>query len=104
MNQTTELVRRAASGDAHAFATLYSFIYKDLYRFSLYTLQNPQDAEDAVSEACLTLFQALEGFAIQRRLKAGCSRSCPPNVNRKYGSIKMLTASFPRILLQMTAA
>lgn len=48
MNQTTELVRRAASGDAHAFATLYSFIYKDLYRFSLYTLQNPQDAEDAV--------------------------------------------------------
>lgn len=62
MNQTTELVRRAASGDAHAFATLYSFIYKDLYRFSLYTLQNPQDAEDAVSEAVLDAFSGIGGL------------------------------------------
>ncbi|MDO5134814.1 MAG: RNA polymerase sigma factor [Eubacteriales bacterium] len=33
------------------FAACYERIYQDLYRFALYTLGNPQDAEDAVSEA-----------------------------------------------------
>lgn len=33
------------------FAAYYERIYQDLYRFALYTLGNPQDAEDAVSEA-----------------------------------------------------
>ena len=59
MNQTSELVRQAKAGDAHAFATLYSFIYKDLYRFSLCILRNPQDAEDAVSETVLDAFSSI---------------------------------------------
>ena len=80
MNQTTELVRRAASGDAHAFATLYSFIYKDLYRFSLYTLQNPQDAEDAVSEAVLDAFSGIGGL---RDPEAILSAKCKQKI-RQY--------------------
>ena len=56
MNQTNKLVRLARKGDVHAFARLYEFIYKDLYRFALYTLQNPQDAEDAVSETVMDAF------------------------------------------------
>lgn len=62
MTQNTELVRLAQSGDAHAFSTLYSFIYKDLYRFALYTLQNAQDAEDAVSEAVLDAFSSIRSL------------------------------------------
>ena len=50
MDQYLELVEAARAGDAKAFARLYETIYKELYRFALYTLQNKEDAEDAVSE------------------------------------------------------
>ena len=45
------LVRRAREGDAEAFAVLYQNIYQSLYRFALYMLGNPADAEDAVGDA-----------------------------------------------------
>lgn len=32
------------------FINQYELVYKDLYRFALYTLKNPHDAEDIVSE------------------------------------------------------
>ncbi|MCD7957670.1 MAG: sigma-70 family RNA polymerase sigma factor [Lachnospiraceae bacterium] len=56
MIQNTELIRQAQSGDVHAFALLYEQIYRDLYRFALYTLRHEQDAEDAVSEAVTDAF------------------------------------------------
>lgn len=56
MNPTPELIRQAKGGDAHAFALLYQSVYKDLYRFALYTLRHPQDAEDTVSETVLDAF------------------------------------------------
>lgn len=56
MNPTQELIRQAKAGDVHAFALLYRSVYKDLYRFALYTLQHPQDAEDVVSETVLDAF------------------------------------------------
>ena len=46
-----ELIRWAKQGDVDAFSRLYAGIYKDLYRFALYTVRHRQDAEDAVSEA-----------------------------------------------------
>lgn len=39
--------------DAVKFAGMYEGIYKDLYRFALCMVKNPQDAEDAVSEAVI---------------------------------------------------
>lgn len=39
--------------DAEKFAGMYEGIYKDLYRFALCMMRNPQDAEDAVSEAVI---------------------------------------------------
>lgn len=62
MNQTTELVRQARNGDAHAFAQLYSLIYKDLYRFAVYTLQHLEDAEDAVSETVTDAFAQIQNL------------------------------------------
>lgn len=38
------------------FARLYTGIYKDLYRFALYTLCNKEEAEDAVSEAVVDAY------------------------------------------------
>lgn len=82
MNPNTELVRRAKSGDAHAFALLYESVYKDLYRFAVYTLQHAQDAEDAVSETVVDAFAQIHSLRdvdafkswIFRILTAKCSR------------------------------
>lgn len=82
MKQLTELVHLAQTGDVHAFSQLYETVYRDLYRFALYTLQHPQDAEDAVSEtvmdafAQITALQKPEAFRswIFRILSAKCNR------------------------------
>lgn len=60
MDTKLQLVRRARQGDAQAFATLYQNIYHNLYRFALYTLGNPADAEDAVSDTVADAWAAME--------------------------------------------
>lgn len=90
MNHTTELAWQARNGDAHAFAQLYALIYKDMYRFALYTLGHSQDAEDAVSETVMDAFAAIhslrepEAFPawIFRILTAKCKRRMRQYVNR----------------------
>ena len=57
--QEESLVHRACQKDAEAFAELYRTIYKDLYRFALYTLGNPQDAEDVVSDTVTDAFATI---------------------------------------------
>lgn len=59
MDQNIELVKLSQKGDTHAFAQLYACIYKDLYRFALYSLQNREDAEDVVSEAVIDAFASI---------------------------------------------
>lgn len=39
------------------FEENYRQVYKDLYRFALYTLGNPQDAEDVVSDAVVDAYR-----------------------------------------------
>lgn len=53
------LIRRARRGDVQAFGTLYGRLYKDLYRFALYTMKQTQDAEDVVSETVVTAYEKL---------------------------------------------
>lgn len=50
-------IRKARRGDAKAFAHLYGKIYQDLYRFALYLMKHPQDAEDMVSEAVMAAYE-----------------------------------------------
>ena len=52
------LIRRAHKGDVKAFSELYARIYVELYKFALYTMKHPQDAEDAVSEAVIAAYEA----------------------------------------------
>lgn len=52
-------VKKAAGGDAGAFGLLYEEISLDLYRFALWYLKSPEDAEDAVQEACISAFQSI---------------------------------------------
>lgn len=49
------------------FIRQYELVYKDLYRFALYTLKNPHDAEDIVSE---TVTDAYASFSKLRNLSS----------------------------------
>ena len=56
--------------DARAFTEQYRTIYQDLYRFALYTMRNPHDAEDAVSEAVLAGYTGMEGLRKDEAFKS----------------------------------
>lgn len=84
------LVLLAKQKDTQAFSRLYEEIYQDLYRYAYYTLKNPHDAEDVVSEAVADAFYGIKGlrkpesfkswiFAI---LSAKCKRRLKSYVNK----------------------
>lgn len=54
-----KLIREASAGNREAFAALYGQ-YKDrLYRYALYRLGDPSDAEDAVGECVLAAWKSI---------------------------------------------
>ena len=70
MNQNLQQIKQAKSGDTDAFANLYRIYYTDLYRFALYTLKNPADAEDAVSETVIDAFASIRKLRLEASFKA----------------------------------
>lgn len=81
------LVKRAKRGDAGAFAELYGRIYKKLYAFALYTLKNPQDAEDAVSAAVTDAFAQIKNLKKDEAFQAGCIGLWRISATGKCGNI-----------------
>ena len=90
MNTRLQLVKRAKQGDAEAFAELYGDIYQNLYRFALYMLGNPADAEDVVSDAVTDAWmtigklrseEAFDGWVF-RILSNKCRRKRKEYVNK----------------------
>lgn len=90
MDTKLQLVRRAKQGDAEAFAELYKNVYQSLYRFALYMLGNPADAEDVVSDAVTDAWvtigklrneEAFEGWVF-RILSNKCRRKRKEYVNK----------------------
>ncbi|MGC4018754.1 MAG: RNA polymerase sigma factor [Muricomes sp.] len=51
------LIQKSRQRDVKAFSELYARIHKELYKFALYTLKHPQDAEDAVSETVIAAYE-----------------------------------------------
>ena len=76
--------------DRSVFESHYQTVYKDMYRFALYTLRNTQDAEDAVSEAVTDAYQGIgrlrneESFRpwIFKILTVKCKRKLKEYVNK----------------------
>lgn len=64
------LVKAAKKGDRHSFALLYSNIYKELYRYALFTLRSQQDAEDCVSEAVIDAYRTIGNLKNEESFKA----------------------------------
>lgn len=46
--------------EPEVFARYYESVYQDMYRFALYTLKNPQDAEDVTGEAVADAFASVD--------------------------------------------
>lgn len=99
MNPNTELVNQAKAGDAHAFAKLYESVYRDLYRFALYTLRHSQDAEDAVGETVLDAFAGIgslrEAKAFRSWIFRILSAKCAKRIRQYTESPVELTESLP---------
>lgn len=71
MDHDLQLVRAAKRGDTDAFAKLYGTVYQDMYRFALYILCHPADAEDAVSETVVEAFVGLKKLKADELFKNG---------------------------------
>lgn len=83
MEQRQELVRKAKSGDVQAFSKLYEDIYRDLYRFALYTLKNTHDAEDVVSDTVADAWQGIRNLRKAESFKAWIFRILTNKCRRK---------------------
>jgi RNA polymerase sigma-70 factor (ECF subfamily) len=57
-----DLVGRAASGDPEAFRTLYEDFAPRLYRFALFRVRTPSDAEDLVQRVFVKMIEALPRY------------------------------------------
>lgn len=64
-----ETVRLARQGDREAFARLYDDVAVDLYKVALYTLGNPHDAEDVVSETFIEAFKGIRNLRDENSYK-----------------------------------
>jgi RNA polymerase sigma factor (sigma-70 family) len=62
LENSREFLARAKDGDSEAFGEMYSEIWQELYRFALYSLQNKEDAEDALQEAVAEAFRCIKSL------------------------------------------
>lgn len=69
MENYLEMVRKAKRGSADAFACLYQEIYEDLYRFAVYILKNPADAQDMVSDTVTDAYAAIHKLRAEEAFK-----------------------------------
>lgn len=98
MDNYLELVRRARKQDPSAFARLYQDIYKDLYKFALYTLKNPHDAEDVVSEAVMDAYAGIKGLKKEEAFRSWFFRILSNKCRRKLKEYTNKTVELPEEL------
>lgn len=60
--KSQQIVKNAINGDKDAFCALYDEYKQKLYRYALYKLKNPQDAEDAVSDAIVSSYRQISAL------------------------------------------
>ncbi len=69
MNVDTAVVAKARAGDNASFERLYESVASDLYRFAVYTLGNPNDAEDVVSETFIEAYKGIKNLRDENSFK-----------------------------------
>lgn len=104
MDQYLKLVRQAKQGDADAFASLYQEVYKDLYRFAVYTLKDPADAQDAVSEAVMDAFASIHRLRTEEAFKGWIFRILSVKCKRKLKEYTNRTVELSSEMSEQLAA
>lgn len=87
MDYKVYLVKKARRGDVEAFTELYRTVYKRLYQYALYTLGNPQDAEDVVSDAVVDAFEGIKKLKKPEAFDTWFFRILQAKCNRKLRDI-----------------
>ena len=52
------------------FSEMYETVYRDLYRYALCLMKNPQEAEDAVSEAVIAAYENIHKIKKEEAFKS----------------------------------
>lgn len=98
MKHDLELVRQAKFGDTAAFSKLYECIYQDLYRFALYILKNPHDAEDVVSETVMDAYREIHSLRKTESFQAWIFRILTNKCKQKLKQYLAKTTKLPEDL------
>jgi len=80
-------VAKAREGDREAFGRLYQEVALDLYRMALYTLGNPQDAEDAVAETFLEAWKGIHNLRDAASFRQWMMRILSIRCKRRVGKL-----------------
>lgn len=84
------LIKRARKGDVKAFSELYARIHVELYRFALYTMKHPQDAEDAVSEAVIAAYENIGSLKKEESFRSWIFKILSNKCSKKFRDMKQL--------------
>lgn len=95
MKTNLQLIKKATQGDTNAFAKLYESIYTDLYRFALYTLKNPSDAEDIVSETVVDAFSQIRKLHREESFKSWIFKILSNKCKRKFKNQNLSLEEIP---------
>ena len=78
------LVKSAKMGDQRSFAQLYDSISMQMYKYALYSLGNPHDAEDVVSETFLDAFRGLHTLRDESAFKSWIMKILSIKIKHKF--------------------
>ena len=80
-----ELVRQAKMGNEESFTQLYDMAAPFLYKLAVYTLGNPQDAEDVVSETFIEAYKGIGKLRDEAAFKPWITKILSIRCKRKIG-------------------
>ena len=97
MTEQEILINNAKKGDVHSFAVLYESVYKEMYRVAYYSLGNPDDAADAVSEAVTDAFAGIKMLKEPAAFKGWIFKILSAKISRQKKAYVNKTADIDEI-------
>lgn len=89
--------------DQQTFIRLYQEVYRDMYRFALYTLKNTQDAEDVVGDAVADAYESFKKLRSLDSFRPWIFRILSNKCRRKLKEYVFKTAELPDDLVSPAA-
>lgn len=79
------------------FLELYRQVYRDLYGFALYTLKNPEDAEDVAGEAVLAAFEQFDSLRNAQAFRSWIFKILANKCNQKMRTYYQKSCSLEQV-------